>query len=129
MNWGISQAFDEGETNLIGYIAGLRADDPYARYAVALGVYRSVAGQRGPEAYRQAVERLPEQAREDMRLAREASARYHIDWFQKWSWRAYNQYLKSQGVREGVASYGRGAQLLARAWRAGHLELPEDKMN
>ncbi len=121
----IAGVCDEGETNLIGYIAGLRADDPYARYAVALGVYRHVAGQRGPEAYRQAVERLPEQAREDMRLAREASIRYRIEWFQKWSWRAYNHYLKSQGVREGVASYGRGAQLLARVWRAGHLELPE----
>lgn len=125
----IAGVCDEGETNLVGYIAGLRADDAFARYAVALGVYRSVANQRGPEAYREALDRLPEQARQDIQRAREASARYRIEWFQKLSWRAYNRYLVAQGVREGVQSYGRGAQLLARAWRAGHLELPNDETN
>lgn len=116
---------DEGETNLIGYVAGLRAADPFARYAVALDVYLGVARQLGKEALKAALDQLPEQAREDMRRAREAHERYRIAWLQKWSWRAYNQYLKSQGVQEGVRSYGRGTQLLAKAWRAGHLKLPE----
>lgn len=121
----IAGVCDEGETNLIGYVAGLRADDRFARYAVALEVYLSVARQFGNEARKAALERLPEQAHEDIRRAREAHERYRIDWLQKWSWRAYNQYLKSQGVQEGVRSYGRGTQLLAKAWRAGYLKLPE----
>lgn len=121
----IAGVCDEGETNLISYIAGIQADDPYARYAVALSVYRSVAGQRGAGERKAALSRLPEQAHEDMRRAREASERYRIDWFQKWSWKAYNQYLKSQGVKEGVRSYGRGTQLLVQAWRSGYLALPE----
>jgi hypothetical protein len=121
----IAGVCDEGETNLIGYIAGLGADDPYARYAVSLNIYLAVAHQLGGEARTTAIQQLPEQAIQDMQRAREAQEWYRIDWFQKWSWRAYNHYLKSQGVREGVRSYGRGAQLLAQAWRAGYLELPE----
>ena len=121
----ISGVCDEGETNLVGYVAGLRADDPFARYAVALEVYLSVVRQFGNEERKAALDRLPEQAHEDIRRAREAHERYRIDWLQKWSWRAYNQYLKSQGVQEGVRSYGRGTQLLAKAWRAGYLKLPE----
>jgi hypothetical protein len=122
----IAGVCDEGETNLIGYISGLQADDPYARYAVALNIYLDVARQLGGEERKTAVEKLPEQARQDMQRAREAQERYRIDWFQKWSWRAYNQYLKSQGVQEGVRSYGRGTKLLVQAWRAGYLNLPED---
>lgn len=121
----IAGVCDEGETNLIGYIAGLRAEDAYARYAVALDVYLDIARQLGADVRKAAIEQLPEQARQDLERVREAQARYRIDWFQKWSWRAYNQYLKSQGVREGVQSYGRGVQLLAQAWRAGHFEFPE----
>lgn len=115
---------DEGETNLISYIAGLRADDPFARYAVALNVLLSVAHQLKDDARKDIMKRLPEQAHRDLDRVRKVQDHYRIDWFQKWSWRAYNQYLKSQGVREGVRSYGRGTQLLAKAWRAGYIDLP-----
>ncbi|MFA7692446.1 MAG: DUF3810 domain-containing protein [Candidatus Hydrogenedentes bacterium] len=121
----IAGVCDEGETNLISYIAGLQADHPYARYAVALTVYVSVANQLTAEERKEAIARLPEQARADIQAAHEAGQKYRIDWFQKWSWRAYNHYLKSQGVREGVRSYGRGTQLLVQAWRSGYLTLPE----
>lgn len=121
----IAGVCDEGETNLISYIAGLRADDPYARYAVALSIYLGVVRQLKSEDRKTAMDRLPEQAHRDIERTRKAQERYKIDWFQKWSWRAYNQYLKSQGVQEGVRSYGRGTQLLARAWRAGYIDLPE----
>ncbi|HDP33496.1 MAG TPA: DUF3810 domain-containing protein [Candidatus Hydrogenedentes bacterium] len=120
----IAGVCDEGETNLLGYVAGLRAKDPYARYAVALNIYRGIK-RKSNEARERATQRLPQQAREDLERAREASQRYRIDWLQKWSWRAYNQYLKSQGVKEGVQSYGRGTELLVYAWRNGHVELPE----
>ncbi len=120
----IAGVCDEGETNLLSYIAGLRADDPYARYAVALKAYRSMAGQVS-DSRDAAIAQLPEQAREDLRRASEASQRYRIDWLQTWSWRAYNQYLISQGVSDGVSSYGRGTQLLVYAARNGHVPLPD----
>ncbi len=121
----IAGVCDEGETNLLGYMAGLSADDPYARYAVALDVYVDVVRQFEPEIRKADLEKLPEQARHDLQRAREAHERFRIDWFQKWSWRAYNHYLKSQGVQEGVRSYGRGTQLLVKAWRAGCFTFPE----
>jgi len=110
---------DEGETNLLGYAAGLASGDAYARYAVALSIYRSIA--RGDS---DAVKQLPQQAKDDLQRAAEASQRYRIKWIQEWSWRAYNHYLKAQGVQDGVQSYGRGTQLLVYAWRAGHIALP-----
>ncbi len=121
----ISGVCDEGETNLVGYIAGLRADDHFARYAVALNIYLDIIRQFAPQERKQYYEQLPEQARQDVLRIREAQKRYRIDWFQKWSWRAYNKYLIAQGVKEGVRSYGRGTQLLVKAWRAGHFDFPE----
>ncbi len=121
----IAGVCDEGETNLLGYIAGLRAKNPFAQYAVALDVYLDVVRQLPSAERKTAIKQLPEQARQDLQRIREAQERYRIDWFQKWSWRAYNQYLKSQGVQEGVRSYGRGTQLLVKAWRAGYFDFPE----
>ena len=119
---------DEGETNLLGYAAGLAADYPYARYAVALGIYRSLIRHSSKEEYESAMKRLPEQARKDLHKATEASQRYRIKWIQQWSWRAYNHYLKAQGVSDGVQSYGRGTQLLVYAWRNGHIALPQQQI-
>lgn len=119
----IAGVCDEGETNLLGFVAGLQAENSYARYCVALDLYLDVARQLRTEKLQEAMRRLPETAREDIRAMQEASRRYRIDFFQKWSWRMYNRYLKSQGVKEGVRSYGRGVQLVVKAWRAGLLNL------
>jgi hypothetical protein len=115
----------EAEANLAGYAAGLRADDAFARYAAALDAYTDLARQLPREAMKSAMERLPEQARSDLRAAAEAAMKYRIQWFRKWSWRAYNQYLKSQGIEEGVKNYSRGITLFAWCWRKGLIDLPE----
>ena len=119
----IAGVCDEGETNLIGYAAGLQAENSYARYCVALDLYVNVARQLSPELRQAAMARLPQSALDDIRKAGEASRRYRIEFFHKWSWRMYNHYLKSQGVKDGVRSYGRGVQLVVKAWRAGMLPL------
>ena len=72
-----------------------------------------------------ALAKLPPQARDDLKRTSEASRRYRIQWLQQWSWRAYNHYLKAQGVQDGVQSYGRGTELLVQAWRSGYVALPE----
>jgi len=116
----------EAEATLIGYAAGLRAKDPYARYAVALNLYTDLCDQLAPDARKAALDLLPEVARDDLRAAREAYDRYRIDWFRRISWRLYNTYLQSQGIEEGVKDYSRGVALFTFAWRKGLIEFPKE---
>ncbi len=111
----------EAEATLIGFVSGVRAADPYARYAVALDMYMDLVRQLPGDAMKSAMERLPEIAREDLKKAREAAARYRIEWLQKASWRAYDKYLQAQGIKEGVKNYGRGISLFLFLWRDGRL--------
>ncbi|HNT88319.1 MAG TPA: DUF3810 family protein, partial [Candidatus Hydrogenedentes bacterium] len=96
----------EAEATLIGFVAGMRADDAYARYAVALDMYTDLVRQLPREEQQAAMERLPDVAREDLKAAREAAARYRIEWFQRSSWKVYDKYLQAQGIKEGVKNYG-----------------------
>ena len=116
----------EAEANLISYVAGLRADDPYARYAVGLAMYIRLAARLEKDEHKAAFQQLPEEAREDLKKANEAAKRYRIDWFGKLSWRAYNHYLKSRGVKEGVKDYARGISLFTFLCRKGLAEVPID---
>jgi len=116
----------EAEATLIGYAAGLRAKDSYARYAVALNLYTDLCDQLESGARKTALDLLPEVARDDLRAAREAYDRYRIDWFRRISWRLYNTYLQSQGIAEGVKDYSRGVALFTFVWRKGLIEFPKD---
>mgnify|MGYP006279692157 CR=1 FL=1 len=109
----------EAEANLMGYAAGLRAGDAFARYAVALDTYTDLARGLNPQERKEALRRLPPWAIQDLKKAAEAYKRYRFDWFAKASWRTYDRYLKSQGIKEGVRDYARGVRLLLQAWRAG----------
>lgn len=109
----------EAEATLIGYVAGLQADDAYARYAVALDVYTDLARQLPREEHAAALDLLPQEARDDLQAAREAVARYRIDWYRNYSWRVYDKYLQSQGIAEGRKNYSKGITLFTYAWRKG----------
>ena len=114
----------ESEATLAGFVAGMRADHPYARYAVALDMYRDLARQLPSKDLKAAVEALPQIARDDIKASREAQLKYRIDWFGDVSWRAYDQYLKAQGIEEGRKNYGKGITLFVYAWRKGLAEVP-----
>lgn len=112
----------ESEATLIGYLAGLRADNALGRYAVALGIYMDLIGRiRNKDAYKAAWEALPERAREDVRIGREIGERYRIKirFLQQAGYHVYDTYLKSQGIEDGMANYSVGLRLFAGAWRAG----------
>lgn len=111
----------EAEATLIGFVAGMRAADAYARYAVALDMYVDLVRQLPGDTQKAAMEELPEVAREDLKKAREAAALYRIEWFRKVSWRAYDKYLQAQGIKEGVKNYGRGISLFLFLWRDGRM--------
>lgn len=110
----------EAEATLIGFVAGLRASDPFARYAVALDIYRDLyKSLRSSEEIKAANEALPEVAREDIVAINEAVRQYRIDWVRNANRKVYTQYLKSQGVSEGMKNYDKGISLFAYAWRKG----------
>lgn len=113
----------EAEATLIGFVAGLRAQDAYARYAVALDVYMDLAAQLPSADFKAAVELLPKEAQDDLKAAREAAAHYRIDWYRKISWNMYDKYLQSQGIKEGRKNYSRGITLFTYAWRKGLVEI------
>ena len=115
----------EAEATLAGFAAGLRADDAYARWCVALDIYLDLARQLPKEESKAAIDRLPELARKDMAAAREAGEKYRIKWLDTWSWRMYDGYLKAQGIAEGRKNYGQGISLFVFAWRKGLIELPQ----
>jgi hypothetical protein len=116
----VAGACMEDEATLLGFAAGLRAADPFARYAVALDIYTDLS-----TSYQQDLARLPQAAQDDLQAAREAVRRYRIDWFSGASRKVYNRYLQSQGVKDGMRSYGRGITLFISAVRNGKIRFPE----
>ncbi|HPO15228.1 MAG TPA: DUF3810 family protein [Candidatus Hydrogenedentes bacterium] len=113
----------EDEATLIGFVAGLRAGDPFARYACALDAYMDLARQLKKDEYKTAIEALPETAREDLKKANDAYKKYRITWFSQISWRVYDKYLQSQGIKEGRKNYSRGITLFTYVWRKGLVTL------
>lgn len=109
----------EDEAEAVGAIAGLRADDPYARYSVALFQLAALARDLPPAAAASLMAELPERAREDLAATRRAAAAHRVGWLDAWRRVVYDRYLRSQGVGEGVESYAAGTRLLARLWISG----------
>lgn len=115
----------EADADLLAALAGLRADDPYGRYAVALRVFADGLAQLPAGARASWLERLPPRAREDLRALQAPFARYAPPgWLLALQRRAFDRYLRSQRVTAGVADYGRAFALLAAAWRQGWLSPP-----
>lgn len=112
----------EADADLVGALAGLAAEHPYARYATALALLgRALASL--PEVERDALRaELPPRAARDLELAREAAERYYRPALARPLGGLYERYLRATGVREGRAAYGAVLELLARAARAGRLE-------
>ena len=114
----------EADADFISALAGLRATDPFARYAVALRLWRSAVAQLPPEAQNSYYEALPNRAKRDLEAMAEPYQRYQPPRFitdiQR---RSYDRYLKTQGVEEGVADYSRTINLLLRAQSKGILRV------
>jgi hypothetical protein len=101
---------DEADASFIGVLAALRAD-PAAQYSAWLTIFNHAASQLPSAEASALMKRLDPGVQADLR-ASYARAEAQIDVVADASWITYNQYLKSQGVEEGVASYSRVVQLL-----------------
>ncbi len=100
----------EDDASFVGLLAALRADAG-ARYSAWLTLAFEAANQL-PRAERQhvlaALEAGPRQ--DEAAIARRLQSR--VESVQRASWQTYDQYLKAQGVREGLENYSRVVQLL-----------------
>ncbi|MFN8011848.1 MAG: DUF3810 domain-containing protein [Holophagaceae bacterium] len=104
----------EDEANFVGYLAARLHPDPGYRYSAlrfALAESLGKLAQADPGAAARVVEGLDPAVREDYR--RDAAwSRRNRSRFSEIQGRAYDRYLKAQGQREGVRSYGRVVDLL-----------------
>ena len=107
----------ENEATVIGLLGCLASADPVARYSAGLGLFvafdRDIA-RVDPDARRAIWESLPPRVRDDLRT--EAAFWKRFDGpAAAVSERVNDTYLKTQGVRSGVASYGETTRLLLQA--------------
>jgi hypothetical protein len=97
---------DEGDANYIGTLACLRSDDPLIRYSGAFWTYGDL-----PESERKRL-RLDPRVIADFQASRERFFRHYKPQIFAFQWRFYDRFLRSNGVRRGVASYGFFLKLL-----------------
>lgn len=103
----------EADADFVSAIAGLKAKDAYARYAVALRLWWDAVSLLPAEKRQNYLASLPSIARADLEQSFEPYRRYQLPaWVQNLQRRSYDQYLKSQGVKAGISDYSRIVSLL-----------------
>ena len=111
---------DEGVCNFWAYVATHDHSNLYIRYAGLLTYWRYLASSYrkvAPEAYRAyRREEVPTGISNDL-MAIYRNGQQYPDILPAVRDRAYDTYLKSQGVKEGLQSYSR-VVLLVQAWRS-----------
>lgn len=110
----------EADANFIAYLATQEAGVA-ARYSSWIFLIGEAAAQLPGEVRRPVLAALTDVPRRDLQaIARRADSR--VDLVAKLGWRAYDGYLRSQGVPAGVRDYSRVLELLVRADRKASRE-------
>lgn len=112
----------EADTYLVSTLAGLKAEDGFARYSIALGMFDRASAQLPPETRQALIDALPAAAQEDYWAIQDAKRRYYRPALAQPLSGVYDTYLRSQGVSAGVSDYGRVIKLLVHAREKGLLE-------
>lgn len=109
---------DEGTCNFIAYLACTSSDIPVLKYSGQMAYYRYLASsylRYKPKEYRKFRAALPTSIQGDLNTINENLDRYP-DLMPELRYYAYDAYLKSQGISEGMKNYSR-INMLGRAWR------------
>jgi hypothetical protein len=110
---------DEGTCNFLAYVTCRGAKNAYVQYAGQLTYWRTLAVQvkrHQPEKYQAFREALPPGLVKDLNAINQNQARYP-DLLPEFRDKAYNTYLRSQGISEGMKNYNR-VLMLVNAWKA-----------
>jgi Protein of unknown function (DUF3810) len=107
---------EEATANFIAYLTCIQSDNAFVRYSGLLNHYRYVASsckRLNTEGYQQFRDGLPEGIKADLDAINERQKKYpnwlETDWMN-------DIFLRSQGVKEGVASYSK-VVVLVYSWR------------
>ncbi len=110
----------EADADFIAALAGLNAEDAYAKYAASLKLWSDAVAQLPEDKRAAAVQALPQVAKDDLAAIYEPFRRYRLpSWIRALQTGLYDRYLTSQGVEEGVRDYSRTTTLLLAAQRQG----------
>ena len=99
----------EDEASFVGLVAAMRAD-PASKYSAWLALLHEVVALLPRDEQQRVLGALAEGPRRD-RSAISRRQLQRVELVARTSWRTYDQYLKTQGVSEGVASYSRVVRL------------------
>ncbi len=109
---------DEGSCNFTAYLTCRRSANPFIQFSGALGYWRYVASEYRrsfPEKFRSNYDSLP-QLVIDCLIAIRANDDRYPEWMPNLRYTVYDNYLKAQGIQEGMRNYSRVVQLVSR-WR------------
>lgn len=112
---------NEGVCNFLGFVATQNSTNAYIKYSGLMCYWRyvAIAYQRfAYEDYQKFRETLPEGFKKDLDEINENLDKYP-DILPKLRYAAYDTYLKSQGISEGMKSYS-SIIMLVRAWEKQH---------
>ncbi len=107
----------EADADFVAAVAGLSARNSYARYSVELWLFQKMAAALPESESRSAHAALPPGARDDLKSSQEAHSRHRIDLLARAQSRAYDAYLRSQRLEEGLKEYSTVVRLLVKAER------------
>ncbi|MCX8065168.1 MAG: DUF3810 domain-containing protein [Candidatus Hydrogenedentes bacterium] len=119
----------EAEASFVGYAAGFHAEDKFAKYSLALDLYENLAHRLPATERDRYLSMLPERAKEDLKREKEITEKYRITWLSNLSWKVYDKYLKSQGVKEGIKDYGRAVNLISAGIKKGLIPISKTNSN
>jgi hypothetical protein len=114
----------EADANLVSFVAGLRADDPLARYSTALAMLRYAMNGPSISDNNWLNRNLPKRARDDLLALSDANRKHRVEVFSQAATKLNDTFLKAQGVELGVDDYERGFRLFVHAFHKGMVELP-----
>jgi hypothetical protein len=100
----------EDDASFVGLLAALRGDVA-ERYSAWLTLTFEAANQLRRDERQRVLARLAPGPRQDQQAIATRLA-MRVEAVQRVSWQTYDQYLKSQGVQEGIQSYSRVVELL-----------------
>ena len=109
---------DEGSCNFLAWLACENTQNPAVQYSGRLAYWSYISGEfrrAFSGEYREFWQRLPAGMRADLRAVAENWRKYEGR-LSKISEKVYSEYLKSQGIAEGIQSYNR-LVLLVSAWK------------
>ncbi|MBM4390773.1 MAG: DUF3810 domain-containing protein [Deltaproteobacteria bacterium] len=111
----------EDEANFVAFLVARDHGDPDFRYSAYAGVLSHLLGalaQVDPDSARAARDALSPRVRADREAYKAWWDAHRVDWLWSASAAANHAYLRSNGVPDGVASYGRVVDLLLAEHRA-----------